>query len=451
MKFSLQGLLSLAWPIVLSRATQAVIGFSDALMVAPLGEDALAAATTGGLNTFLLIILPMGTAFILQSFAAQLRGRGQLDALPRYALYGLLLALGAGLLALCALPFVPWLNSKFAFTPEVQALMNSYMAVRLLSVAPATATEALGNWYGGLGNTRIGMVASVAAMLTNLIGNYALIMPRFGLPGYGVAGAAWASTAGTCVGCAVVLTAFLRGVGYERSASRGKLSLGELRRVLRFGLPNGVNWFLEFAAFTLFINVVVGHLGTTALAAFNVVMSMNSVSFMPAFGVTSAGAIFVGEAIGRRAHHEVGAVVKTTGLVAASWMGAVGILYWSFPRQLFAIFQPDAHGSQLAEAGTLMLGLAAFWQLFDALSMTVSEALRAAGDTAWCLAARLVLAWVLFTPIAWYIGLYRNGGITGIMFSLIAYMAALTLTMVGRFASGRWKQIDLVSVEPKLV
>src|SRR5262245_64915689 len=90
---SLRALLSLAWPVILARATQSVIGFCDALMVAPLGEEPLAAVTTGALNTFALIILPMGTAFILQSFTAQLRGRGELSAVKRYASYGLLLAL----------------------------------------------------------------------------------------------------------------------------------------------------------------------------------------------------------------------------------------------------------------------------------------------------------------------------------------------------------------------
>ncbi len=97
---SLRSLLSLAWPIVLSRATQSVMGFFDALMVAPLGEESLAAVTTGALNTFAFIIMPMGTVFILQSFAAQLRGRGDAAALPRYAWYGLLLAVVFGALSL---------------------------------------------------------------------------------------------------------------------------------------------------------------------------------------------------------------------------------------------------------------------------------------------------------------------------------------------------------------
>src|SRR6201999_3522683 len=94
------------------------------------------------------------------------------------------------------------------------------------------------------------------------------------------------------------------------------LGFAEFLRFLRFGAPNGLNWFLEFAAFALFINVVVVHLGTTTLAAFNVVMQLNSVAFMPAFGLASGGAILVGEAIGRRTYTEVWPVVRL-GLIVA--------------------------------------------------------------------------------------------------------------------------------------
>lgn len=67
---TLRTLLLLAWPIVVSRATQTVVGLADALMVAHLGPTSLAAATTGALNTFLVLILPMGTVLIVGSFAA---------------------------------------------------------------------------------------------------------------------------------------------------------------------------------------------------------------------------------------------------------------------------------------------------------------------------------------------------------------------------------------------
>ena len=100
----LAALLSLAWPVVLSRSAQAVIGFCDALMTAPLGEDALAATTTGSLNCLAILILPMGVAFIVQSFAAQLSAKDDLESARRYGWYGVMLALISGLLSLALIP-----------------------------------------------------------------------------------------------------------------------------------------------------------------------------------------------------------------------------------------------------------------------------------------------------------------------------------------------------------
>jgi MATE family multidrug resistance protein len=438
----LRSLIDLSWPIVLSRATQAVIGFSDALFVAPLGEVPLAATTTGSLNAFSAIIFPMGTVFIVQSFVAQLRGRGDLAGTTRFAWYGLLVSAVAGALAALAIPLVPSLLAPFHYAPAVHASMSEYLEIRLWSVGAAIATEALGNWYGGLGNTRPSMIAAVVAMVANVAGCYLLVQPRFGLPGYGVAGAAWASVGASFLGLLAIAFPF-----FLRTVKEGVPPLGaqEFVRFLRFGLPNGLNWFLEFAAFALFINAVVGHLGTTTLAAFNVVMQLNSISFMPAFGLASGGAILVGEAIGRSAHREVWPIVRLATLVASVWMGAIGLVYATAPAFLMQWFRPNGvEADTLVQAGTTMLAFAAFWQLFDAVNITMGEALRAAGDTVWCMTARIVLAWIVFTPAAWVAVFYFGGGITATMLSLIGYVALLALTLSLRFASGRWKSIELV-------
>src|ERR1700759_376513 len=122
-------LLGLSWPIVLSRATQSVIGFCDALFVAPLGEASLAAVTTGSLNTFSAIILPMGTVFIVQSFVAQLRGRGDLVGTARFAGYGLWVAALAGVLSALVIPFVPSILGAFHYAPRVHAEMSAYLQI----------------------------------------------------------------------------------------------------------------------------------------------------------------------------------------------------------------------------------------------------------------------------------------------------------------------------------
>jgi multidrug resistance protein, MATE family len=444
---TMRALLVLAWPIVLARATQAVVGFCDALMVAPLGEESLAAVTTGALNTWAFVMLPMGTVFIVQSFAAQLHGRGELHAVRRYAWYGLIVAAGAGLVSAAALPFIPAMVGSLGYAPAVAQQMSVYVMIRVLSVGAVVGTEALGNWYGGLGNTRLAMIAGIVTMVTNVAGNYLLIEPRFGLPGFGATGAAWASVTASFAGFGVAAAAFAFEYGTKGTRRPGPLGLerGEFWRVIRFGVPNGVNWFLEFAAFVLFINVVVGHLGTSVLAAFNVVLQINSISFMPAFGLASAGAILVGNAIGARRIDRVWPIVRRTLAVACSWMATIGLSYWLLPEPLIGLFRPrDLPAETLVTTGAAMLALSAIWQLFDAAGMTVSEALRAAGDTTFCMNARIVLAWFVFMPGAWLAVRVYDGGTVAIMGAVIVYIALLAIVLGFRFVSGRWRDIDLL-------
>src|SRR3954462_1538375 len=102
----LRVLLGLAFPMVLARAGQSVATFADAIQVKHLGPKAIAATATGGLNVLGFVILPMGVAFIIQSFVAQLAGRGDRDETPRFAWYGLAIALGAAVIAAALSPLI---------------------------------------------------------------------------------------------------------------------------------------------------------------------------------------------------------------------------------------------------------------------------------------------------------------------------------------------------------
>jgi len=416
-------LLSLAWPVVLARSSQAVIGFSDALMTAPLGEDAVAATTTGATNVFSLVVLPMGLVFIVQSFASQLSGKSDLSAARRYAWYGLLFALLTSAVAALLLPFVRPALGMLPYEPAVHEQMSGYMEIRLLAVGAIVGTEALGNWYAGLGNTRVQMAAALLAMAVNVLGNWMVL----------------------------IMVIFWRGWFTRGSKRAGRLRSSEFLRMLRFGGPNGVNWFFEFAAYALFINLIVAHLGTSVLAALNVVIAINSVSFMPAFGMASAGAILAGQAIGRDCRDEVPAIVRRTATVAALWQCGVGVLYLTIPAVLMSWFAPPEEDfSQLVAVGTPMLAISAAWQLFDAAEMTLSEALRAAGDTAWTLLAKLAVAWLVFVPGASVSILVLGGGHLVATVWMVAYMAVLACVLYWRFRSGAWRKIDLTGDEIEL-
>lgn len=443
---ALGALLALAWPIVVSRSSQVVVGVADAVMVAHLGAAALAATTAGATNSFMLFILPMGIVFIVSSFSSQLFGMGDLAGARRYAWYGLAVAAATEVVALACIPLVPAALGALPYAADVRVSMEGYLAIRLLSSGAVVGIEALANYYGGLGNTRLPMLANVAAMVLNVAGNFALIDGRLGAPALGVRGAAVASALATGAAFLGLLAVFLR---ESRRLGAGPLRAAELARLLRFGLPSGLNWFFEFAAFAFFVNVVVAGLGTIPLAALMAVIQVNSAAFMPAFGLASAGAILVGQAIGASRKEAVPGIVRLTFLVAASWQSLVALAYLAAPGLVLSAFARDpASAAELLVVGRRMLLLSAAWQLADAAASVLTEALRAAGDTAFTMWARIALAWALFAPGSFIAVRVLGAGDAAAVAALVAYLFALALVLFLRFRSGAWRRIRLVEVAP---
>jgi len=281
-------------------------------------------------------------------------------------------------------------------------------------------------------------------MSLNVFGNWVFINGNLGAPALGVKGAALASALSTGAAFAIFLALFLNGVGALRVPGRVRLAWHEFARTLRFGLPVGMNWFFEFLAFSFFVNVLMGGLGTTTLAALMIVIQINSVSFMPAFGIASAGAILVGQAIGASRHLEVPQLVKLTAKVAGVWQGTVGLAYLAFPALFMAPFIDERTATpDLLEIGTTMLMLSAGWQLFDSVSMTLTEALRAAGDTAFSMWARVTLAWVVFVPGVYLSLRFLGSGYVVATLWLMVYIGLLAAVLAFRFKAGVWRHIDL--------
>src|SRR5262249_1243752 len=140
--------------------------------------------------------------------------------------------------------------------------------------------------------------------------------------------------------------------------------------------------------------------------------------------------------------------VKTTLLCTMTWQGLIGALYFTAPETMVGWFDSEHKSPDLVAIGVTMLMISSAWQLFDALAMTLSEALRAAGDTAWNAAARTILAWAVFFPAALTVVYVFDGGPTGAILCLCGYIALLAAALAYRFRSGAWRAIELI--EPSL-
>lgn len=437
-KATLRDLLTLAWPIVLSRASQTVISLSDALLVAHLGASALASTATGAINAMTVLMLPLGISFIVQSFSSQLFAKGDLAGARRYGWYGLMLAAVTELACLAAWPAIDQVLELLPYEPDVRNLMGAYLRIRLLSGGAVIGLEALGSYFGGLGRTLPGMVANLCAMTLNVAGNWLLIDGHFGLPALGVPGSAMASALASGVAFLGFFLYFLR------EGAPTKLSAREFLRMLRFGVPEGFNWFFEFGSFVFFTNVVMASLGTTSLAAMNAVLTVNSVSFMPAFGLGSSGAILVGQAIGANRRDDVPGILRLTMKTAFVWQGTVGLVCLLIPQVLIGFAAEGAHGAEVVAIGVQMLRVAALWGLFDAMAMTLTETLRGAGDTFVPMMMRIALAWLVFAPGS-YFTVHALGwnGVQAVSW-FVFHLAALAAMLFVRFRVGAWRRIQLV-------
>jgi MATE family multidrug resistance protein len=450
----LRQLVALALPIIISRGSQVVVGVTDAIMVGKLGNAALAATTAGAVNAYTLFIFPMGIVFVVASFASQLTGAGDPAGARRFANYGLLVALAWQLVCFLMLPFLFAGVGLFGYDPDVHLAMADYLRWRLLSGGAVVGLEALGAYFGGCGDTRRPMIAQLVAMVGNVGLNWILIDGHLGAPALGVTGSAIASSLASTAAFGLLFVWFLQ--SNRRPGTRGQTvrRTGEVARLLRIGVPSGITWFIEFAAFSCFINVVLGSISTVAVAGMMSVFQINKIAYLPAFAMACAGSIYVGQAVGARALGDVPRTVRLTLATAVGWQGLVGLCYLLAPALVLSMFaRSGSDGEALLQVAVPMLAISAGWQVFDAIGITFTEVLRAVGDTSFVLWARAITAWVVFLPGAWT-SVHVFGGSQLVAAGWLGlYYGLFGLTLWLRFRSGRWRQLDITGLrheQPKI-
>ncbi|MBU2518192.1 MAG: MATE family efflux transporter, partial [Proteobacteria bacterium] len=225
-----------------------------------------------------------------------------------------------------------------------------------------------------------------------------------------------------------------------------------MRRMLRYGLPGGVQFFLDILVFTFFV-FMVGRLGLAELAATNIVIAINTLSFMPMVGMSVAVSTLVGQAIG--AGRPSGGVEATTSTlhIALVYMGLIALAFLLFPRELLSFFETDgapaAAQAQMVELGVELLRFVAVYSMFDAMALVYMGSLKGAGDiyfVMWSMAlvcVGLVIAPLLVGVEAMGLGLYFIWG------CVTLYVVILGLVFRWRYARGLWQKMRVIEAAPR--
>jgi MATE family multidrug resistance protein len=438
---SLREVAGLAWPVIVSQMSSTLMGVVDIAMVGRLGATELAAVGFAHIWTWTLFSLFIGTASGVQTFVAQHHGAGDEERCGAWVWHalGAIVPAAAGAAALLGASAPLWL-AALGPSPELQAAALEFLPGRLLGLVGTTVAFSWASFFRGIGDTRTPMLGAVLANGVNAVLAYGLIFGELGLPQLGVTGSGAAMAVGEWT-----LALFLGAAALRRSV-RARYGTGpilaraaSLRRVLRTGLPIGGQWVLDMSAFAVFTTLV-ARMGDASMAASQAFISLLSLSFMQASGLSVAAATLVGRYVGAGDPAAAARSFRTALGLAGALGGFVALLFLAVPEALLGLFTRDA--DVLALGGPL-LALGAAFQLLDALGITSSGALRGAGDTRWPFLVQAALAWFVFLPAAWLCGITFGGGLTGAWAGGLVYVAGLAVAFVWRFRAGVWRGIRI--------
>ena len=311
---------------------------------------------------------------------------------------------------------------------------------------------ALSAFFTGRGETRIVMLVDGAAALAHIVLDYAWIFGRWGFPEMGIAGAAWATVTAEWLTVALYWIV-LRAARYDRtyglSAGR-RLDPAMLRRVLRYGLPSGLQMFLEVAAFSVFL-LLLGRLGPGAMAATNLAFNVNTLAFIPMIGLGIGVSTLVAQQLGRE-RPELAARAAWTGFwMAELYMGSMAVAYLAVP-DLFLFghaWGTDPSRFESVRAVTVvLLRFVAAYCLFDAMNVIFAGALKGAGDTRFVLATAAAMAPLPMVG-CWYGMRYLGWQLLACWTLITVWICALGLIYLARFLQGRWRRMRVI--EPQLL
>ncbi len=432
-------MLRLAGPVVAAELGWMTMGLVDLALVGRLGPAELGGVSIGNSIFIAVVIFGIGMLLGLDYLVAHAHGAGRPEEVNRSLLTGVYMALilSAVLMTLLVVS-LPYLG-LMGIEEEVMVHARQFLLLITLSMPPLLLFVALRRYLQAVGSVKPIMFALLSANLLNAAAGYVLVFGKWGFPAMGVAGAGWATGISRFYLLFVAVVAILvreKKQGTGLWSTPPALDMARLNRLTQLGLPVAIQITLEVGVFAA-ATILAGRIGTLPLAAHQVALSIASFTFMVPLGISSAAAVRVAQALGGGNLGQAARSGWTALATSAAFMTASGLVLATFPEVFIAAFTDDP---EVIRVGTVLLRVAALFQLFDGLQVTASGVLRGIGETRLPMLVNLVGHWAIGLPVgiglAFHFGLGIAGLWSGLCLGLI--VVGLVLLLVWRRRVAGW-------------
>ena len=434
MRFDLTDTLRLSIPIVIAQLGVVLMGVTDNLFVGRLlGAVPLGAAGLANSLSFLMSSIGVGGLTVVAALVSSASSRGDVAAVNRLFRAGLRVSVWmsvvlGGLSVVLAYSF-----GVFGQTAEVTALAKTFMFILSASLLPLLVFMAARQLCDGLRYPRVAMVITMIALLVNAFFNYVLITGVGPFPAMGLMGSATATLLSRLFMAGAMLVYVYRSGRfrpYLTTALRQLPTRHEAATILKLGLPGGLTFFFEVATFSLAV-VIVGWLGENQLAAHQIAISIASVTYMMATGISSAAAIRVGAAVGQTNRAGVRRAGVAAFVLSTVFMSGAALVFLTANDWLVSLYIRD-NAAVASIAATLMI-MAGFFQLSDGIQVVALGCLRGLSDVNVPTIMTLISYWVVALPLSYVLAFPFGLDAVGVWIGLLAGLTLAAVLLTWRF------------------
>jgi MATE family multidrug resistance protein len=435
--------VKLAWPMALTQLGQIAMMTTDLALIGRLGDAAVASVGLAHLILFLGFVFGMGLVSAVATLAAQAYGAREPRMVRRSLRMGLWAAVILGIPINIAQMWGEDTLIAAGQTPEAAALAGRYLLGLAWSMIPAWCFIALRNFMSAVNRPEPALWITLAAIPINALLAYALIHGRYGLPRLDLLGAGLATTfvnLGMCAAAVWVCYAMHPFKKYRVLGGFWRMDWELMRQLIVIGLPISGTMLLEWGLFSS-AAILVGWLGTTALAAHQIALQIAALLFMVPFGISMAATVRVGHAVGR-----ADPIATRRAGFAAIALGAIIMVALTLivvaSRNVIPLFFLGEVGANNGEvmrlAGALLL-VGASWFIVDGIQGIAAGALRGLNDTRVPMMYAALSFWIVGFTGAYVLAFSTGLGVFGVWigFALGLWLFALLLTVRFRNLTAR--------------
>ncbi len=431
-KADLGAIFAVGGPLIVNNFSSIGVNVADTLMAARLGSTQLAAVAIGSGVWIAYFLLGLGTIMALGPTVAQHFGGGRFSDIGHDTRQGFWLSFGVALLVIVAMrtvePGLLWIG----IDPTVAVLAQGYLDAMSWGVMGAYGYHTVKQMSEGVGRTVPIMAVMGTVLPINILMNYSFMYGRFGLEPLGAVGCGLGNGIGFWLMFIMLALYTSRSAHYQRFEIWGGLERPDpaaLRRLIVLGLPIGLSLFMQSGLFTV-VALLMGTLGTAALAAHQVALNYSGLVFMIPLGLGMGLTVVVGQAVGRR---------DVTGATRIGYLGIIlcasislffGVTTFVFAETITRAYVSDP---RVVALSVMLFKVAALLQIGDATQVAAAFALRGLKDTRVPMILNALNYWGVGFTLAYGLGIYFDFGARGIWIGLTAALWTAAILLVGRF------------------